>query len=236
MDDRSGTRPKPASTIIAPLALVPDGAGAIDPPREATLTRLALATQAGDHAARDTLYQALTPNLNRMIGATVRLTRTADCPRRDGRPWDQEDLRQEAFLVFSDLVTAWSGEGPFTPYLFAYFPWRLRNTWRRLGPERLHGAATGAARPDLAVDPSAVADEARVLVEVLASRLPAGERTILLAHVRDGMALAEVGRQLGLRPRQVRRRWQAIKRWLRGEIELTTDRVVQGLDEPPVYD
>ena len=236
MDDRSGRRPKPASSTIAPLALVPDGTGAIDPNREAALTRLALAAQAGDRTARDALYQALTPILIRMIGATVRLTRTADCPRRDGRPWDQEDLRQEAFLVFSDLITAWSGEGPFTPYLFAYFPWRLRNAWRRLRPERPQSAATGAARPDLAVDPSAVADEARVLVEVLASRLPAGERTILLAHVRDGVTLAEVGRQLGLRPRQVRRRWQAIKRWLRGEIELTTGRSVQGSDDPPGHD
>ena len=75
--------------------------------------------------------------------------------------------------------------------------------------------------PELTVDDSAVAAEARVLLEVLATRLPAIERTILLAHVRDGVTLAEVGRQLGLRPRQVRRRWQTVKRWLRGEIELS---------------
>lgn len=233
MDDRSGWRPKPAAPPTAPLALVPDGSGDVDPHREAVLTRLALAAQAGDRSARDALYDALRPKLDRMTRAGVRLTWAVENPRRNGRPWDQEDVRQEAFLVFSDLITAWSGEGAFTPYLFAYFPWRLRNAWRRLRPERLR-AAMRSARPELAVDPTAVAEEARVLIEVLASRLPVEERTILLAHVRDGVTLAEVGRHLGLRPRQLRRRWQAIKRWLHGELELTASgRVVHAANDRP---
>jgi DNA-directed RNA polymerase specialized sigma24 family protein len=66
-----------------------------------------------------------------------------------------------------------------------------------------------------------VAEEARVLLEVLAGRLPVIERTILLGHVRDGVKLSELARQLGQRPRQVRRRWQMVKRWLRDEIELS---------------
>ncbi len=224
MDDRSGTGPGPGtgSTLMHPhLALVPVQAG--DPsPRddEARLTRLALAARAGDCRARDALYQALTPNINRMVAGSARLTWAADCPRRDGQPWDREDLRQEAYLIFHDLIRAWPGEGPFTPYLFAYFPWRLRNAWRKLRPDRPRGATLLRRGPELAADASAVAEEARVILETMSSRLPEVERIILIAYVRDGVTLAEIGRRLGLRPRQVRRRWVGIKRWLRGEVEI----------------
>ena len=238
MDDRSGRGPEPAASPLSPpLSLVPDGFDHVDAHREAALTRLALAARAGDRAARDALYQALTPNLDRMTRVSARLTWAAACPRRDGRPWDREDLGQEAFLVFTDLIAAWSGEGAFTPYLFAYFPWRLRNVWRNLRPDRPHGEVIRNARPELAVDHGAAAEEARVLLDVLASRLPAGDRAILLAHVRDGVALAAIARHLGVRPWQVRRRWLAIKRWLRDEIELSgSNQVVPGSNPPPGHD
>jgi RNA polymerase sigma factor (sigma-70 family) len=221
MDDQSGRRPASAGPKSPVLSLVPRGAGGAKPPSEAALTRLALAARAGDQRAREALYLALTPDLDRIVAAGARLAWATDCPRRDGVPWDREDLRQESFLIFSDLITAWSGVGPFTPYLLAYFPWRLRNAWRKLRPDRPWGTSMLRSAPELAVDPAAVAEEARVLLEVLADRLPVIERTILLGHVRDGVTLSELARQLGQRPRQVRRRWQMVKRWLRDEIELS---------------
>lgn len=195
----------------------PGGTNVAPHEREAALTRLALAARAGDRAARDQLYAELEPNIRRMVAGCARLTWAADCPRREGRPWDREDVAQEAFLVFSDLIQAWSGVGPVTPYLFAYFPWRLRNAWRRLRPARPRGAPILRAEPGLAADASATAAEATVLLEALASELPVVESAILLMHVRDGLSLAEIGRRFGVRPRQVRRRWAGIKRWLRGE-------------------
>lgn len=189
--------------------------------REAALTRLALAARAGDRAARDELYTALEPNIRRMVAGCARLTWATDCPRREGRPWDREDLAQEAFLVFSDLLRAWPGEGPVTPYLFAYFPWRLRNAWRKLRPDRPRGGPILRAEPGLAADASATAAEAAALLAVLASELPPVESAILLLHVRDGLSLAEIGRRFGVRPRQVGRRWAGIKRWLRGELALS---------------
>lgn len=222
MNDRTGREPETetAPTLIVPhLTLVPWTAGAPAPHAdEPELTRLALAARAGDAHARDLVYQALCPSIDRMVAGCARLTWAADCPRRDGRPWDREDLAQEAYLIFSDLVRVWSGEGPFTPYLFAYFPWRLRNAWRRLRPDRPRGATILRHGPDLAADASAVAEEAAVLLEALADLLPEVERIILLAHIRDGITLAEIARRLGLRSRQVGRRWLGIKRWLRGEI------------------
>lgn len=221
MNDRTGREPETAPTLIVPhLSLVPWTAGAPAPhDDEAELTRLALAARAGDVGARDLVYQALSPSIERMVAGCARLTWAADCPRRDGRPWDREDLAQEAYLIFNDLVRAWSGEGPFTPYLFAYFPWRLRNAWRRLRPDRPRGAAIVRHGPeDLAADASAVAAEAAVLLEALADLLPEVERIILLAHIRDGLTLTEIAQRLGLRSRQVSRRWLGIKRWLRGEI------------------
>jgi RNA polymerase sigma factor (sigma-70 family) len=216
MDHRSGH-----SLLPPPRSLGSGTAGPTElPGAEAALTRLALAARAGDGPARDALYRALTPNLDRMIRTVDRLTWAGDCPRRNGRPWAQEDLRQESYVIFCDLLSAWSSEGPFTPYLCAYFPWRLRNAWRRLRPDRPRGAMVPGGRSPLEIDPTAVAEEARVLLEALAESLPAEERAILLAHVRDGVSLAELGRQLGLRPPQIGRRWRAITRWLRGELEL----------------
>ncbi|MDQ3693571.1 MAG: sigma-70 family RNA polymerase sigma factor [Chloroflexota bacterium] len=244
MNDHHGPGAGP-SLLRPPLALVPRASGhAAAPADDAEVTRLALAARAGDRRARHDLYRAPTPSLDRMVAGCVRLTRAVDCPRRDGQPWDREDLAQEAYLVFCDLLRVWSGEGPFSPYLFGYFPWRLRNAWRRLRPDRPRGLALPRLRLDLVIDESALAEEARVLLEALAGDLPEVERIILLAHVQDGVTLTEIGRRLGLRPQQVGRRWLAIKRWLRGEIGLACrgGRIVpfpirpwqeEALDRPP---
>jgi RNA polymerase sigma factor (sigma-70 family) len=126
-----------------------------------------------------------------------------------------------------------------TPYLFAYFPWRLRNAWRTLRPARPRGMAILRAEPELATDASATAAEATVLLEALAGELPPVESAILIMHVRDGLSLAEISRRFGVRPRQVGRRWAGIKRWLRGELVLTgpdrKPRRVRPPDAPPAH-
>lgn len=230
-------RPDPSRSPLAWPGTNRRGSSPDPHEREAFLTRLALDARAGDRAARDQLYEELAPNIRRMVAGCARLTWAADCPRREGRPWDREDVAQEAFLVFCDLIAAWSGQGPVTPYLFAYFPWRLRNAWRKLRPDRPRGVTILRAEPGLTADPSATAAEATVLLEALASELPVVESAILLLHVRDGLSLAEIGRRFGVRPRQVGRRWAGIKRWLRGELTVTGEdgrlRRIRPSDAPP---
>lgn len=190
--------------------------GALTAAEEQRLSALARQAHAGDRAARDELLRAVQPDLARMVAAVARLTWTADGPRRDGRPWDAEDLAQEAFLIVADLIAAWSGEGSFPPYLFAYFPWRLRNAWRRLRPRR----AAPVAPVDLALiaDESHLALEAAALLASLAAALPEPDRLVLLAHVRDDVPLRAIAGALGVSEHQVRRRWRAIKQRLRDEL------------------
>ncbi|MDQ3411728.1 MAG: sigma-70 family RNA polymerase sigma factor [Chloroflexota bacterium] len=237
MNDHLGPVPDP-SLMRPRLAFVPRSSGQTAAPADdAEVTRLALTARTGDRRARHALYRALAPSIERMVGGCARLTRAADCPRRDGQPWDREDLAQEAYLVFCDLLRAWSGEGPFSPYLFAYFPWRLRNAWRRLRPDRPRGLTLLQPRLDLVIDESALAAEAKILLETLAADLPDVERVILLAHVRDGLTLTEISLRLGLKPRQVGRRWLEIKRWLRGEIVISRrgGRIVPFPIRPPAH-
>jgi DNA-directed RNA polymerase specialized sigma24 family protein len=89
-------------------------------------------------------------------------------------------------------------------------------------------AVTPAPSPELAIDPAAVTAEARILLDLLAARLPAIEGEILLAHVRDGVPLAESAARLALPPQEIHRRWYATKRWLRGEIAMPPTPVVVG--------
>jgi DNA-directed RNA polymerase specialized sigma24 family protein len=178
---------------------------------------LARAARTGDRDARNALWVALAPKIDRLAVAAGRRTRGDNAPRRDGRPWDAEDLRQEAFPLFADLLAAWSGEGPIGPYLLSHLAWRLRSVARALAvPRRFETSPAASARLHLA-DGSAAAAEALILLEALAADLPTPDGAILLRHVRDAESLAVVALRLGLDRRTVYRRWQAIKDGLRNE-------------------
>ncbi len=89
----------------------------LTPALDTRLNALALAARI-DPAARNALHAQLAGKIARFL-----------------TPWrgrrialgDFDDLRQESFLVFADLVLDWSGEGSFARYFLGFFPWRLRH-------------------------------------------------------------------------------------------------------------
>lgn len=202
--------PVPLVPLLAPEAEV-------GPELERFLAPLARDVQAGDLDARDTLYEALAVKIERFVAGAWRLAWAGDGPRRDGIPWDAEDLAQEAFPIFVDLLAAWPGDRPVGPYLLAHFPWRLRNAGRALAAPRRFETAPLPPRVLYLVDDSAAAEEARALLEAHADRLPRPDGQILLWHVRDGRSLGAIARQLGLHRDTVGRRWQAIRDGLKPE-------------------
>ncbi len=104
-----------------PLAV--PSAGVIDPMTVEALQHLAARAQGGDIGARDHLYFSLQPRLHR-IGYVLRPW--PNSPVLTGI-WDRDDVNQECWLVFLDLLTAWDGDTSFVTYLLARFGWRLRD-------------------------------------------------------------------------------------------------------------
>lgn len=218
-DDRSRRRPStpPRHGAPSPVRLAPLLAAAepIEPEIEQRLTHLAIAARAGDRDARDALFLAFSPKIDRMLGRSRRRLWTAGGPRRDGRPWDLDDLAQEAYAVFVGLLADWSAQGAVTPYLLAHLPWRLATAGRRLTARRGRERPMAPHHTDLLADGSAAADEARVLVEAIAAVLPPPDGDLLLLLIRDGRSPAAAARRLGLSRRTVDRRWAALRVTLR---------------------
>jgi RNA polymerase sigma factor (sigma-70 family) len=228
--DRSRRRPRPLALLIDRLAVGPPlpprppiapllaADDPLTPETDRRLTALACAARAGSRPARDALYLALAPKIDRFVAGCRHLAWTSLGPRRDGRPWDADDLAQEAFVVFADLLAAWSGEGTFVPYFLAHFPWRLRTAWRALAGPRRHESNLAAPHLALLADDSAEAEEARIRLEAIAAALSPLDGAILLGHVRDGRSLRTVARRLGLGHATVTRRWQGLREELRREL------------------
>jgi RNA polymerase sigma factor (sigma-70 family) len=211
-----------AATSAAPPAIVPvvtapdDLSVAI----ERRLHPTALRARAGCPVARDALYLALLPKLERFIRG-VRVPMFGD--DRTGI-WDRNDVEQEAFLVFTELLDGWEPERPFGRYVLATFPWRLRDAiYRGIGrrgvPTRM--ALVPIDQHAWLRDGSAAAQEATVLLGIIAERLPSLQAEILRRHVGDGDTLTAIARDLDLSRRTVTRQWRAAREHLAGEITAT---------------
>ncbi len=187
----------------------------ITPELDRTVSALARAARAGDLDARNALYSVLEGKIRRFV------RRYRGGSWAGHRSWDDDDLAQEAFLVFVDLVTEWTGEGSFTPYFLAYFPWRLRDAVRRLNGARPFGQVAWPAH-DLLSDGTAATGAAIALLESLAAGLPATSRAILLWHVRDGERFGAIATRLGISRRTVHRHWEATLEDLRRSLRATS--------------
>jgi RNA polymerase sigma factor (sigma-70 family) len=214
---RAAASPGAVYPAIVPVVTAPDDLSAAI---ERRLRPTALRARAGCPSARDALYLALRPKLERFIRG-VRVPFLGD--DRTGI-WDRDDVEQEAFLVFIELIDAWEPERPFGRYILATFPWRLRDAiYRGIGrrgvPTRM--ALVSIDDQDWLHDGSAAAQEATVLLGIIAERLPALQAEILRRHVGDGDTLTAIARDLGLGRRTVTRQWRAARAHLAGEIAAT---------------
>ncbi|MCC6315295.1 MAG: sigma-70 family RNA polymerase sigma factor [Thermomicrobiales bacterium] len=198
--------PIPAAPLFLPEAPV-DEAGAI------WLTRQAHALRAGDPAAPEALWRSLEPRIRVWVEHCLRCYGGDRSPRRDGRPWLAEDLRQEGFPVLLAIVADWSGEGSFLPWLLTLGPRRMAGAWWALAPREEPLPLPGA--PLLLPDGNADDALAVALLEGLAAAMEPLDAGLLLGHVRDGQPVTVVGARLGLSRGATTRHWNRIRAELR---------------------
>lgn len=113
---RRNRTPEPAPLEI-PLT------GLIAPDIVSEIQQLAIEARQGNVQARDLLYESFRQRLGRM-GYILRPW--PNTPQMTGI-WDRDDVNQEGWIVFAELLNAWDGDLPFVKYLFARYPWRLRD-------------------------------------------------------------------------------------------------------------
>lgn len=183
---------------------------------ERRLLPIAERARHGDEDARDALFIAFQPKLRRFY-------RRVQLPRRvPGQTgvWDADDVEQEAWIVFDQLIRTWTPARPFGRYILANFPWRLRDAVYR-------GIARRGMPPRMTVVPiddgwlrDERADDAfnDALTRALAASLPATQRTILMRHASDGITLTTIARELGISRRTVTRHWRTVRHQLMKEI------------------
>lgn len=184
------------------------------PDLDARLNALALRART-DPAARNALYAALSFKVARFVRRyRYRAERFHVC--------DLEDVAQEGFVVFCDLVQSWPGRESFLGYFFSRFPWRLARAidqiergWPadRLQPLTVPGEVT----------PRTVSDPADLfLLSELGAGLDPRSRTVLELHIGYGLHLSEIARLLGIRQRAMYHLWEHLVAELREDPEGAT--------------
>jgi len=209
------TAAPPPTPPLAPVLAVD---ALLDAETERRLTALAHLARAGDTGARDALFVALGPKLDRMLARCRGLAWSSAGPRRDGCPWELEDLGQQAYLVYVDLLGHWSGVGPVGPYLLAHLPWRIRNAWRELTAARRRAAPLSIDETGSLDDGTAAAAEGVARLEAIAAALPPPDGVILLLRIRDQATAAEIAASLRINRRTFDRHWRRLRERLRREL------------------
>lgn len=145
------------------------------------------------------------------------------------RLWDREDLRQEAFLVFAEVVDAWEGE-PFAVYLERVYQPALARHVRRVQRKQAREGSLPLAL-ELGSDPET--ERTYRMTELLEglSRLPRPMELALCLHLVLGMPLAQVGRQLGMRRRELGQLLPLARRAAREVPETEQERLERQLRE-----
>jgi RNA polymerase sigma factor (sigma-70 family) len=182
---------------------------------DAQLARLAMQTQAGNIDARNALYLALRPR----IAASIRKLRfSGNWERVEGRSWFFEDLEQEAFLIFCELIIQWKPEPPrFAGYFFSHLPWRLRDRLRSWSATTVRESA--ALPLDVLTDDIAEAAVMREMLNAILAMIAPADALVLRLRFIDGMSDAAAARELGICTRTVRRRRVRALRAIRASFE-----------------
>ncbi|HET9014235.1 MAG TPA: sigma-70 family RNA polymerase sigma factor [Thermomicrobiaceae bacterium] len=183
------------------------------PDLDARLNALARRAQT-DPAARNTLYAALDFKIDRFVRRYhYRADRLHVC--------EPEDIAQEGFLVFADLVQKWPGQESFLGYFFSRFPWRLARAIDQL--ER--GWPADRLQPLEAPDDLPPSEPARLdpVDDATLSDLIAGldpqSRKVLELRVDHGLRLKEIARMLDLDQRAMYSLWHHLLAQLRAALE-----------------
>ena len=184
---------------------------------DARLGALALRART-DRNVRDALYHLLEFKIERF----VRHYRF----RADQMTlYEFDDVIQESYVVFCDVIVNWPGDRSFLGYFFTRFPWRLSKAIRRM--ER--GTSTNQFVPTGGVaesPPAPYPDDELVLIEAGAFLEPR-QRTLLELRVGYGMDMRQIARRLGIHSRTAHRYWAEIVDDLRKGWECEPSRTSQ---------
>lgn len=225
MIDNSAFRSKPAANRSLAPAVPPFGR--VPSEVDAALSALGCRAAAGDTQALNALYAAFAPRLEHAIRRAQGAHR-----RYGGDPAiEPEDIAQQAFVVFAELVRGWDDDRELSRYVLAYFPWRLSDAVRAMS-DRRERRSLDALPSALLADGTVEAEAAATLLEVLAGALPAGEARILLLRVRDGCSWNEIARITGTERRTLFRCWKRLLLRLRASLEPPTSPAGGGIAEP----
>jgi RNA polymerase sigma factor (sigma-70 family) len=203
--------------LVPPYSILPlaPAAGRIDPDDDRLLSEAALAAQAGNRAARNALYFAFLPKLQRFTRREARRIAT----EVNSSVIDRDDIEQEGFLAFMRLVERWPGDQSFAAYLLGFFGWELRNTLRSfLWPE-----TRAAWRADLMeIDELRHARPEPESDDIDFDRLIAGftarERQLLIWRFRDDLTMIEIQHRFGMSKRSTIRLWSKLRLRLRKKL------------------
>jgi RNA polymerase sigma factor (sigma-70 family) len=177
-----------------------------------TLGTFAMRAQEGDTDARDALFFAYLPKLERLMS----YARPPHALSGMTGIWDRDDVEQEAYLVFVELVEGWSGDVPFTAWLLSRFPWRLKDAIRDgigkpSGPPRQRVVPIEDAA-FVPVEVAGLSPEDREVIDAVLDRLPEYLGQILIEHALHGKSKAAIAREIGISRRTMVRYWQEIRR------------------------
>jgi RNA polymerase sigma factor (sigma-70 family) len=188
-------------THRAVLAPVLDPHGRIPDSIDARLADLARRAQGGDLAARNGLFLALWPRCAPLLGAIRRSDRWR---AREGRAWTFDDVEQEAFPIFCELVAEWRGDQDrFAGYFFTRFRFRLTDLLRSWTiPIRAVSPLSGELDVIAGKDQTG---ELRLLIDSLFASLGERDRRILVQRIIEGRTDAEIAAANGVSVKTVRR-------------------------------
>jgi RNA polymerase sigma factor (sigma-70 family) len=159
-----------------------------------------------DTQTRNELYRALGYKIERFVRRyRFRTDQLVIC--------EPEDVEQEAYLVFCDLLDSWPGEESFPGYFFSRFPWRLA----RAVDVAERGWSASRLLPLLETDdtvPPLDPEDHFTLTEI-GAMLDDRHRLVLELYIGHGFRLAEIARMMGIHRRTVDRYWARIKEEVR---------------------
>lgn len=185
---------------------------------DADLSRRALLAR-DDPAARDQLFVLLAFKINRFCSRFRRWNL---------RPWEIDDVRQEAYLAFVDVVHGWrpipggDTQAGFGYYFFHVYPLRLTDRVRRVVRTRRGrpSPTTWTAAGDERHDPTEMERDVEALTFIIemSARLDAEDARIMLLHAAGDLSRDEIAARTGISRRTVYRRWRGIAATIRREV------------------
>ncbi|HWV22864.1 MAG TPA: sigma-70 family RNA polymerase sigma factor [Thermomicrobiales bacterium] len=178
------------------------------PTFEETLGSFAIRAQQGDRIARDALYAAYLPKLTRLAKGI----RPPFAPDGAEGIWSRDDVTQEVYLVFVDLVDTWAGDVDFTAFLLSRFAWRLRDVvLRGIGKSSVPPRWRSVPIDDISLASAVATPEGDELLARILNGLPEQQVAILMAYAIEGRSKAAIARELGVSDRSVSRYWVQIR-------------------------